>query len=99
MGEYTVSSRSFGVTKQCSECETNYDAGYRFMYLSCGCGCDSSFEICAVCSPMYMKCDCGCNGVYQECTQRPEYGNLMVRINYWCLIIWWQIWKMMFFFF
>ena len=101
MGEYTISSRSFGVTKQCSECETTYDAGYRFMYLSCGCGCDSSFEICSICSPMYMKCDCGCNGVYQECTQRPEYGNLMVRINYWCLIsiTMKKIWKNDVFFF
>ena len=81
MGEYTISSRSFDESKHCAECKTMYDAGYQFMYLSCGCGCATSFEICSICSPMYMKCNCGCNGVYVECTQRPEYGNLRVRIN------------------
>ena len=82
MGEYTVSSRSFDETKHCRECGKMYDAGYVFMYLSCACGCDTSFEICSICSPMYMKCDCGCKGVYVECTQRPEYGNLRVSNKY-----------------
>ena len=81
MGEYTVSPRSFDEIKHCAECKTMYDAGYEFMYLSCGCGCGKSFEICSICSPMYMKCDCGCNGSYAECKQRPEYGNLNVSNN------------------
>ena len=80
MGEYTISPRSFDVSKHCAECKTMYDAGYEFMYLSCGCGCETSFEICSICSPMYMKCNCGCNGAYLQCKQKPEYGNLNVSI-------------------
>ena len=81
MGEYTVSPRSFDESKHCGECKVMYDAGYQFMYLSCGCGCKESFEICSNCSPMYMKCDCECNGVYEKCTQPPKDGNLRVSNN------------------
>ena len=80
MGEYTISYCSFDETKHCGECKIQYDAGYEFMCLTCGCGCSTSFEICLICSPMYMQCGCGCKGSYAECKQRPTSGNLMVNI-------------------
>ena len=79
MGEYTVGVRCFDGSRDCEECKTIYKSGYEFMYLSCACGCETSFRICSICSPMYMKCDCGCKGSFAVCKQRPEYGNINVR--------------------
>ena len=82
MGEFTISYQSFDEPKHCGECQTDYPVGYEFMCLECGCGCNNSFEICLICSPMYMKCDCGCKGAYAECVQRPTTGKLMVIFLY-----------------
>ena len=79
MGEYSVGVRCFDGSRDCEECKTIYKSGYEFMYLSCACGCETSFRICSICSPMYMKCDCGCKGSFAVCKQRPEYGNINVR--------------------
>ena len=80
MGEYSVCVRCFDGSRNCEECKTIYKSGYEFMYLSCACGCETSFRICSICSPMYMKCDCGCKGSFAVCKQRPEYGNINVSI-------------------
>ena len=79
MGEYSVGVRCFDGSRDCEECKTIYKSGYEFMYLSCACGCETSFRICSICSPMYMKCDCGCKGSFAVCKQRPEYGSINVR--------------------
>ena len=68
MGEYSVGVRCFDGSRNCEECKTIYKRG-----------CETSFRICSICSPMYMKCDCGCKGSFAVCKQRPEYGNINVR--------------------
>ena len=78
MGEYMISYDRFDKARYCGECRSDYDVGYEFMILKCGCGCATSFEICSICSPMYMQCECGCKGSYAACNQRPTYGNLTV---------------------
>ena len=92
MGEYTVGCRCFAGTTNCEECKTMYKSGYEFMYLSCCCGCGTSFRICSICSPMYMRCDCGCKGSFDICKQRPEYGNVNVSIFDYFLFLFLPIW-------